>query len=54
MDYVLIAGNFNITLNPHLDSYNYRQLNNPSPRNEMLSIINKFYICYMFKLNHPD
>ena len=54
MDYVLLAGAFNITLNPHLDSYNYRQLNNPRARNEVLSIINKYNLCDVFRLNHLD
>ena len=53
MDYAFLAGDFNITLNPHLDSYN-RQLNNPSARNEMLSIINKYNLCDMFRLNHQN
>ena len=35
MDYVMLAGDFNITLDPQLDSYNYKQLNNPCARNEM-------------------
>ena len=54
MDFVLLAGDLNITLNPHLDSYNYRQLNNPGARNEMLSIINKYNLHDMFRLNHQD
>ena len=54
MDYVSLTGDFNITLNLHLDSYNYTQLNNPSARNEMLSIINKYNLYDMFRLNHPD
>ena len=52
MDYVMLAGDFNITLNLHLDSYNYKQLNNLCARNEMLSIINKYNLCDMFRLNH--
>ena len=54
MDFVLLAGDLNITLNPHLDSHNYRQLNNPGARNEMLSIINKYNQHDMFRLNHQD
>ena len=53
MDYVMLAGDFNITLNPQLDSYNYKQLNNPCARNEMLSVINNT-ICDIFQLNYPN
>ena len=54
MDYVMLAGDFNITLDPKLDSYNYKQLNNPCARNEMLSVINKYNLCDIFRLNHPN
>ena len=54
MDYVMLAGDFNITLDPKLNSYNYKQLNNPCARNEMLSVINKYNLCDIFRLNHPN
>ena len=54
MDYVMLAGDFNITLDPQLDSYIYKQLNNPCARNEMLSVINKYNLCDIFRLNHPN
>ena len=40
MDYVM--------LDPQLDSYNYKQLNNPCARKEMLSVINKYNLCDIF------
>ena len=54
MDYVTLTGDFNITLDPQLDSYNYKQLNNPCARNEMLSVINKYNLCDIFRSNHPN
>ena len=54
MYYIMLAGDFNITLDPQLDSYNYKQLNNPCARNEMLSVINKYNLCDIFRLNHPN
>ena len=42
MDNIMLAGDFNINLNPQIDSYNYKQLNNPFARNEMLLILNKY------------
>ena len=47
MDYVMLAGD-NITLDPQLGSYNYKSLNNPCVRNEMLSVINKYNLCDIF------
>ena len=29
MDYFLVCGDFNLTLDPNLDSYNYKNINNP-------------------------
>ena len=31
-DYLLVCGDFNLTLNPDLDSYNYININNPKSR----------------------
>ena len=36
--YVLLAGDLNITLNPHLDSNNYININNPKARIKILDI----------------
>ena len=38
-DYLLLAGDLNITLNPTLDSLNYINVNNPNARNKILDIM---------------
>ena len=35
----IIAGDFNLVLNPDMDSYNYKHVNNPDNRDQMLDIL---------------
>ena len=37
---IIICGDYNCVLNPDLDYYNYKCLNNPKAREEVLDIIN--------------
>ena len=36
---VIIAGNFNLILNPDMDSFNYIDVNNPDARDQVLHIL---------------
>ena len=38
----MICGDFNLTLNPNLDSQNYLNLNNPRARLTVLDIIEEY------------
>ena len=38
-DHGIVCGDFNLTLNPRLDSYNYKYINNP----KALSKVGKYY-----------
>ena len=40
-DYGIICGDFNLVVDPMLDSYNYNNLNNPKVRPELLAITNE-------------
>ena len=37
-DYVMICGDFNLVLDPVLDSYNYNNINNPKARLKLLPL----------------
>ena len=36
---VIIAGDFNLVLNPDMDSYNYKHVNNPDARDQVLDML---------------
>ena len=38
-DYYIICGDFNLVLDPHMDSYNYKHLNNPKARSSVLNMM---------------
>ena len=38
-NYILICGDFNLVLNPKIDTYNYININNPRSRNKLLEIM---------------
>ena len=37
--YKVICGDFNLVLNPEVDTYNYKTVNNPKARQELLNLI---------------
>ena len=52
-DYVLLAGDLNITLNPDLDSSNYVNINNPNARKKIIDILNKHDLIDIYRHFHP-
>ena len=52
-DYVLLAGDLNITLNPDLDSNNYVNINNPNARKQIIDILNKHDLIDIYRHFHP-
>ena len=50
---IIICGDYNCVLNPDLDYYNYKCLNNPKAREEVLDIINTKYLVDPFRENFP-
>ena len=46
-DYAIWCGDFNITLNPDLDSYNFVNVNNSKSRNTLLNIIHDYNLVNM-------
>ena len=53
-DYILWCGDFNMTLNPELDSYNYSNINNPNSPCVTLDIIKDHSLFDLYRHFHPD
>ena len=54
MDYFLICGDFNLVVDPNLDSYNYKSVNNPHSRRLLLSSISNCNWKDIFRELHPN
>ena len=52
-DYTVICGDFNLVLDPVLDSHNYARINNPRARMEVLSIANELDLTDAYRCHHP-
>ena len=50
----VICGDFNLVMNPNLDSYNYISINNPKSRNLALQILETYILIDVFRYMHPD
>ena len=53
-DYYIICGDFNMVLDPNINRYNYRNINNPKARKEALSMIQELNLCDAFRIIHPN
>ena len=53
-DYYIICGDFNMILDPNIDSYNYRNINNPKARKEVLNMIQELNLCDTYRIFHPN
>ena len=53
-DYSIICGDFNLLLNPPIDSINYTNINNPSARREVLNMIENHELQDSFRYLYPD
>lgn len=50
---MIICGDYNCVLNPELDYYNYKGINNAKARETILEIINEKYLIDPFRENNP-
>ena len=50
----IIAGDWNLTLNEQIDRYNYRNINNPRARAEVLGIIERLNLVDIFRERHGN
>ena len=53
-EYIIICGDFNIALNPTLDTYNYTNVNNPSARKTLLQMMATFNLTDVFRHLHDE
>lgn len=50
----IIGGDFNLILNPNIDSYNYVNLNNPNARDSVFNIISEYNLLDCWRENHME
>ena len=48
-----ICGDFNCVLNPELDYYNYKTINNPKARDKIVELVSTKYLLDPFRENYP-
>ena len=53
-DYVLLCGDFNLVLNPSLDSYNYVNINNPMARLKLIQMMHDYQLVDFYRIYHPN
>ena len=53
-DYSIICGDFNLVLDPDLDSFNYKHINNPKVRQTVLKVINDYDLCDIYRNLHSS
>ena len=46
--YVLICGDFNLSLNPSLDCCNYININNPQSQSTVLDVVSSYQLTDVF------
>ena len=52
-DYTVICGDLNLTLEPEIDSYNYKHINNLLPRSVLLDTMSILNLRDVFRTIHP-
>ena len=52
-DYDIICGDFNLVLNPHMDTFNYKHINNPNARQKVLNMIDDLNLSDIYRQFHP-
>ena len=53
-DYSIVCGDFNLVLDPDLDSFNYKHINNPKARQTVLKMINDYDLCDIYRNLHSS
>ena len=53
IEYILLGGDLNLILDPKLDCDNYKHINNPVARKELLEIIEKNHLCDIYRKLNP-
>ena len=53
-DYNIICGDFNLVLNPDIDTHNYNAINNPRAMQNVLTIMKNYHLCDVFRELHQN
>ena len=53
-EYFILCGDFNLTLNPSQDTYNYCSINNPKARSKVLEIMEDLHLIDYYRVLNPD
>ncbi|KAK3105615.1 hypothetical protein FSP39_001875 [Pinctada imbricata] len=53
-DFVIMAGDFNLVMNPELDYYNYRRTNNPNARKQVLKLMEEHNLSDVWRVQHDN
>ena len=53
-DYIIWCGDFNMTLDPSMDSYNYNSINNPRARNYVNNLMSECNFIDLFRHYNPN
>ena len=53
-DYTVVCGDFNLVLNPLIDSKNYKQINNPKARTSVLNLMESYGLIDIFRYLNPN
>ena len=53
-DYTVICGDFNLVLDPTIDTKNYKNVNNPNAQKAVKDMITELNLLDIYRLLHPD
>jgi exonuclease III len=53
-DFYILCGDLNIALNPTIDTYNYKNINNPKAREKLLEIMEDLQIIDYYRVLNPE
>ena len=51
---IIMVGDWNLLLDPNIDGKNYRHINNPRAKEEVLKIMNDLNLCDVWREENPD
>ena len=53
-DHCILCGDFNLVLDPKVDSYNYKSVNNPNARQTLIRLMNSLSLMDPFRVLHQN
>lgn len=53
-EYIFLCGDFNLVLNPSIDTENYKGISNPKVRDKVLETMSDLQLSDYFRILNPD